>query len=105
MPNDADRTDPFSMLRSSHRRLEERLAELATAARALDDPAQADAALGVCEDVLAYFGRAVTRHEDDEERSLFPRLAPFAELAPALAALATEHVEQHRLVAELGDLV
>lgn len=90
-------SDPFVMLRSSHQRLEERLAELAMAADEGGEAAR-EVALGV----LGFLERSVTRHERDEEESLFPRLAA----VPALAALAARLQEEHRaheaLHAELG---
>ncbi len=84
-------TDPFAMLERCHRRVEERLAEL------MQDPADAR----VVADVLDYFERSMTRHEADEEESLFPRLRGVAELAGVLAALEREHAEHARLHEEL----
>src|SRR5579884_1113299 len=82
--------DPFAMLERSHRRLEERLADLETA----DE--------GIARDVAEFFDRAVRRHEDDEERSLFPRLSGHEAL---LAALSAEHRAHERLHAELRDII
>ena len=107
MQNDAsaDQADPFAMLRSSHRRLEERLRDLAAATVELDDPARAAQARMDCDEVLGYFGRSVARHEEDEERSLFPRLADFDAFTPVIAALAADHQAQHALVDELAVLL
>jgi hemerythrin-like domain-containing protein len=96
-----DLADPFAQLERSHRRLEERLDDLATAARGLDRGEARDALREVC----GFFARAVKRHEEDEERSLFPRLAGVAELAPVLDALAREHREHEALHARLESLV
>lgn len=90
-----DRSDPFAQLERSHRRLEERLDDLV---RAGDDPA-------ILRDVAAFFARAVRRHEDDEERSLFPRLAGRPELATVLERLAREHRDHEALHAKLDDVV
>jgi hemerythrin-like domain-containing protein len=105
MSNDAAPVSPFAMLRSSHRRLEERLANLEEAARSIGDPARVADAIAECESVLAFFGRGVARHEEDEERSLFPRLAHISELSPVIAALNAEHEEQRLLVGDLGAIV
>jgi hemerythrin-like domain-containing protein len=93
--------DPFVRLERSHRRLEERLDELAAAARDLSSEGAVDAV----RDVAGFFARAVRRHEDDEERSLFPRLAARADLAPVLERLAREHREHESLHRELDELV
>jgi hemerythrin-like domain-containing protein len=100
-----NRNDPFEQLRRSHRRLEERLLELARAASEAQDPARKHDALNACDEVLGFFERAVARHEADEELSLFPRLASIPALADDLATLAREHVVQRRLVDELAGLL
>jgi hemerythrin-like domain-containing protein len=78
-----DAGDPFARLLNTHRRIEERLAELEQAA------GQAD--LATMADVLGFFERAGARHHEDEERSLFPRLRQVADLAPLLTTLEQEH--------------
>jgi hemerythrin-like domain-containing protein len=94
--NAAPPPDPFAQLERSHRRLEERL----------EDLAQADAArIDVVRDVAAFFARAVKRHEQDEEESLFPRLRDRTELAPILERLAREHVEHAALHAQLDRVI
>jgi hemerythrin-like domain-containing protein len=81
------------MLERCHRRLEETLATLATPSRqALDE-------------ALAFIDRAVRRHEDDEEQSLFPRLARVPQLAPLLDRLTVQHRDQTALVEELRALL
>jgi len=77
----------------SHRRLEERLDELQLASQGTD----ARAAAEVARDVAGFFARAVRRHEEDEEQSLFPRL-PKSE---SLERLSREHREHEQLHAEL----
>jgi hemerythrin-like domain-containing protein len=87
--------DPFEQLARSHRRLEELLDALQTSGT---DP-------DLLRDAAAFFARNVRRHEQDEELSLFPRLASIAELAPLLERLAREHREHERLHAELDAIV
>ncbi len=97
--------DPLDQLVSSHRRLEERLAELADAARALADEDQRDEARAVIDDVLAFLERSVTRHEHDEEASLFPRLGAVPGLGEVLDRLREEHgVTDAGLLADLYHL-
>jgi hemerythrin-like domain-containing protein len=42
------------------------------------------------------------RHDEDEERSLFPRLAGIAALADVIAKLEAQHVEQRALTERLA---
>lgn len=56
-------------------------------------------------DVLAYLERAGVRHEEDEEETVFPRLAHLPALRPLLKTLRAEHRSQRKLVAQLADLV
>ena len=94
--------DPFTQLERSHRRLEERLDDLtrASAGERLD--------VELVRDVAGFFARAVRRHEQDEEASLFPRLRlvrDAAELAPILERLAREHREHEALHAKLDAVI
>jgi hemerythrin-like domain-containing protein len=87
------RRDPFEMLERCHRRLEETLESLRTPSRqALDE-------------ALAFIDRAVKRHEDDEEQSLFPRLSRVPQLAGLLDRLTIQHRDQTALVEELRMLL
>jgi len=83
------RRDPFEMLERCHRRLEETLDRLRTPSRQELDEA------------LAFIDRAVKRHEDDEEQSLFPRLSRVPQLAGLLDRLTIQHRDQTALVEEL----
>jgi len=96
-----DAEDPFDQLLRSHRRLEERLEGLTLAAADLDTPKSAEAREYITE-TLAWIERAVRRHEEDEERSLFPRLAHLPELAAPIATLSGEHRHHEQLAAALG---
>lgn len=88
--------DPFEQLTRSHRRLEERLRDLLDAARddGLDE-------IGARE-VMEFLGRQVKRHEEDEEGSLFPRVANRADLTAVIAGLRAEHASQAALHDELA---
>lgn len=87
------RRDPFEMLERCHRRLEENLEMLRTPSRqALDE-------------VLAFIDRAVRRHEEDEEASLFPRLVRVPQLAGLLDRLTVQHRDQSALIEELRTLM
>lgn len=97
--NDEPRPDPFEQLARSHRRLEERLADLSRAARAVDLDEVA------VRDVSEFFARQVQRHEEDEEKSLFPRLAKLTEVAGVLAQISDEHVAHHALHERLERIV
>ena len=94
--------DPFEQLERSHRRLEERLEDLTWIAR---EARGAAADVDAVRDVAAFFTRAVRRHEEDEESSLFPRLRESAELAPLLEQLAAEHRAHLTLHARLEPLI
>lgn len=100
-----DARDPFEQLERSHRRLEERLEDLAWAAR---EARGAAADVDAIRDVAAFFSRAVRRHEEDEEGSLFPRLRELAaksDLLPLLDRLAAEHREHVALHARLDEII
>src|SRR6476659_10634378 len=94
-------SDPFEQLFRSHRRLEARLADLPVAAEDLAGPKLAEALAWISE-TAAWMNRAVRRHEEDEERSLFPRLAGRPELAASLRMLADEHRAHEQLHARLA---
>jgi hemerythrin-like domain-containing protein len=87
------RRDPFEMLERCHRRLEETLDLMRTPTRQTLDEA------------LAFIDRAVRRHEDDEEQSLFPRLSRVPQLAGLLDRLTVQHRDQTALVDELRALM
>jgi hemerythrin-like domain-containing protein len=83
------RRDPFEKLDRCHRRLEEALDALAR------DPSAR-------EDVIDFLGHQMKRHDEDEERSLFPRLAGVPALADVIAKLEAQHVEQRALSERLA---
>ncbi|RMH38452.1 MAG: hypothetical protein D6689_19605 [Deltaproteobacteria bacterium] len=100
-----DRSDPFAMLERSHERLQQQLDTLLGAAAVLnDDPADAGARRAVVA-VSEFLTRAAVRHEQDEEQSLFPRLADAgADLAALLDRLAVEHRAHETLHNQLADI-
>ncbi len=89
----------------SHRRVEERLAELSASAAAIAGGEQIDEHWPLVEEVLSYLQRASLRHEQDEEDSVFPRLRQHAALRPLLDRLTGDHRSQRKLVAKLAKLV
>jgi hemerythrin-like domain-containing protein len=89
---------PFAQLERSHRRLEERLGELAQLS---EDARGGRVDVGALADIAAFFARAVRRHEEDEEVSLFPRLRELGVAADLLERLANEHREHEALHARL----
>jgi hemerythrin-like domain-containing protein len=82
----SERRDPFERLVRCHRRLEECLDDLARAVREKDVVA--------LRGVSSFFDRQLRRHEEDEERSLFPRLK--AATDETLRSLALELEREHR---------
>lgn len=99
-----DDRDPFARLENTHRRIEERLETLERAASELDS-VERMRALGDVYDAVRFFARGAARHHEDEELSLFPRLARVSELAPLLATLEAEHRTHDAVYAELAALV
>ena len=91
--------DPIDQLERSHRRLEEACDALSVAAREHD--------IDTANHVSAFFGRQVRRHEEDEEKSLFPRLRAVAtpELCVRLDRVAEEHREHDALRTRLDDVI
>lgn len=100
-----DRIDPLEKLTAAHRRLEENLNDLARAAQTLSSARTREEGLEIVSSVIAYLERAVTRHEEDEERSLFPRLAVLEPIAPTIARLREEHVAHERAVDALRAVI
>jgi hemerythrin-like domain-containing protein len=101
---DRRRDDGLEMMERSHRRLEERLGELERAASAIVRERASDADIAAVDAVLDYLERSATRHETDEEESLFPRLRRELELSELIADLLAEHVLHRRQVGQLRTL-
>ena len=92
------------MMERSHRRLEERLADLQSAAGAIVRERAGLAELALVDEVIAYLERSAARHEADEEESLFPRLRGDRDIAPLLADLTAEHAHHRHLIGQLRAL-
>jgi len=99
-----DRADPFAMLERSHERLQEHMAILLTSASVLNENPGDAQALAETIEVSEFIERAVTRHEQDEEQSLFPRLRGLPKLATMLASLDVEHRAHEKLHAQLHEI-
>lgn len=95
--------DAMEMLERSHHQLEQRLATLRNAARALAGGGT-EANLEDVRDVLRFLERGAVRHVDDEEQSLFPRLAAHEPVADVIQTLRGQHRDHERLHAELAEL-
>ena len=94
----SNRPDPLTQLDRSHRRLEEACNVLIDAVGARD--------LALLEEVQAFFRRQGRLHEEDEDRSLFPRLAQLPDTPSALLErLAVEHRAHHALGLRLDEAV
>lgn len=96
---------PLVRLDRSHRRLEERLQELAASVEAISRDSSNTGEWSTVADVLAHLQRAVVRHEEDEEESVFPRLAVHPAMRPLLSRLRGDHESQRKLVSALDALV
>ena len=94
--------DPFEQLYRSHRRLEERLEDLRRAAFDLGGEHDGEA-LAFIDETVAWMERSVRRHEEDEEKSLFPRLRGMRELERLVAQLSEEHRALERLHSQLAE--
>ena len=99
------RKSALAMLDNSHRKLEQNLAELRRAAVAIAGGTGTEAEHDTVRDVVGFLERSVTRHEADEELSLFPRLRGAGSIDPVLDTLADEHLEHRRLHRRLHEIV
>jgi hemerythrin-like domain-containing protein len=98
------RKGALEMLERSHGKLQEALGELRSAANAIAAGSKSDADLAVIHDAVEFFERSVTRHEADEEQSLFPRLRGKAGIDPVLETLVDDHREHNRLHRRLREI-
>jgi iron-sulfur cluster repair protein YtfE (RIC family) len=96
---------PVDLLRECHHRIRTVLAVAARLARATDAPRAA--VTEAANRALRYFVLAMPLHEEDEERSVTPRLLQAGadvELAAALTQMAGEHRATHELLSSLEDM-
>lgn len=104
LPHEHSFDEPLGLLSDCHRRIERFLEILIVVAdEAPDDlPPKYRTALGTA---LDYFDQAAPKHTQDEEESLFPRIAGDPEAARTIAALEHDHARVqplHDTVERLG---
>jgi hemerythrin-like domain-containing protein len=87
----SDELDGFRRLERTHRRIEEKLDALVAACAELADPERRYASIERILETVSFFARAAVRHHDDEEETLFPRLATIPKLAAIVSVLHAEH--------------
>lgn len=97
--------EPAGLLRDCHDRMRSFVAVASRLAKAIDAPATevAEAATRLSR----YFALALPLHEEDEERSLAPRLLALDEgagLQEVLATMVAHHERTHTVLASLGPL-
>ena len=96
---------PVQRLEKSHRKLEVHLDELAAAvAGVAASKGKSEVHWDKIDELVAYFQRSVLRHEQDEEDSVFPRLAEHPALRSLITRLTGDHQSQRKLVAALAEL-
>jgi hemerythrin-like domain-containing protein len=101
MPS-ADDDDALAKLEASHRRHDDEMTALLSAAERLAGGDRE--AAQVVADVLDFLDRSTPRHFADEEQSLFPRVVAKApELAARVQRLVDEHREHEALHVRLGE--
>jgi hemerythrin-like domain-containing protein len=95
----------FGNLQQAHALIEKRLQVLEQAANALEDPARAPKALEAMSGVLEFFDTFGVQHNEDEEKTLFPRLRPLPGFERMLDAFDFQHrmaeTEQKALAARV----
>ncbi|MCG8424196.1 MAG: hemerythrin domain-containing protein [Proteobacteria bacterium] len=96
--------DSIAMLDASHRRQEQRLDECLDAVQALTDGRAGQDQVATIARVLEFLRKQAARHVEDEEESVFPRLAARPDFSELLVALESEHREHETMIAELEDL-
>lgn len=96
-----DFSDPTGFLADCHRRIEMFLGSLEALAKRIDSPLTPENRRGL-KAALRYFGESASKHNADEEESLFPRMRRnrHPEIQAALAKLDTLERE-HRWAAPL----
>lgn len=83
-------SDFFAALREDHARIETCLKSLDRVARAAN-PVEGAPALAIVAETLQFFATEGARHEEHEERTLFPRLRGRAEFNQILSAFEFQH--------------
>jgi hemerythrin-like domain-containing protein len=96
--------EPLAALLHCHEKMRERLDTLERAAAALAADSDPTPAFTAIREVLEHFARAGTRHTEDEEGSVWPRVRS-ASLDPVLDELSTEHRAVEAIQLALRDTV
>jgi hemerythrin-like domain-containing protein len=91
MTSSSPPTGFFENLLFAHARIEEQLQDLERAAEAIVDPARAPEAVEAMTRVLAFFSGYAQLHQEDEDKTLFPRLRPLPAFARMLDAFDLQH--------------
>jgi hemerythrin-like domain-containing protein len=97
--------DALGMLDRSHVRLTERMDQLAAAVAAIAAGTATDDDRESLDEVMEYLNGPAARHVDDEEQSVFPRLAAHRGTAPLLKRLKAEHRNHDDTLAALRGAV
>jgi len=104
-PASPRQTELTGQLAAEHRRLRPELDRIRSAAAALSAPAGQARALTQVRAVHDFCVRDLLPHEDQEELCLYPLLEPALGGPDATAPMSRAHVEIHRLVRRLGQLL
>lgn len=97
--------DAIGMLDRSHARLTERMEQLAGAVTAIAAGTATDDDRETLDEVMEYLNGAAARHVDDEEQSVFPRLAAHPRTRPLVKRLKAEHRNHDDTLAALRGAV
>lgn len=91
------------MMERCHVRLNERAAELCSAADALAEGSDVEAATATVKQVVAFLKRTGRRHINDEEQSIFPHLPD--DTKELTEQLSLEHREQEKMLRNIDKLM
>lgn len=103
LPKEHGFDEPLGLLSDCHRRIEKFLAVLKKVASDAPEPLD-DRHRQALETALNYFEKAAPRHTEDEEHSLFPRLAQHPEARDAMRGLEADHQRADALHVEVQSL-
>ena len=104
-PASARQTELTGQLAAEHRRMRPELDRIRSAAAALSGPTHRARALPQAWAVLEFCTQDLLPHEEQEEQGLYPLLEPALGGPDATAPMSRAHVEIHRLVRRLGQIL
>jgi predicted component of type VI protein secretion system len=104
-PASARQTELTGQLAAEHQRMRPELDRIRSAAAALGAPTRRDHALSQVRAVHKFCARELLPHEENEEQRLYPLLEPALGGPDATAPMSRAHVEIHRLVRRLGQIL